>query len=117
MPSTSIETPSSQPIERRLVQKREAALMLSITVRQLDRIRADDPLFPAPVMLGPRKVRFQVEDIDAYIAARKREPMLTPAKPRSVFDLGKGGSTSSLPQSQMGRSAEKVAQSASPSAA
>lgn len=117
MLTTSPGVPPHESLKPLVVQKREAAKMLAMTVRQMDRIRAADPDFPAPIMLGPRKLRFEVSGLEAYLELRKREPMLTPMKPRSVFDLASGGTTNSQPQSQTRRSSEKAAQSATSSAA
>lgn len=54
-----------------VLSARDVAAVLGIGMSTLSRWRLD-PTFPAPIELGPRRVGWRREDLDAWIASRPR---------------------------------------------
>jgi predicted DNA-binding transcriptional regulator AlpA len=63
---------TAPPNSRRWVKKRVVATQLGVTVATVDNWLARDPLFPRPALFGNGAWRFDLDEIDAYVAARKR---------------------------------------------
>jgi len=54
-----------------ILSARDVAAFLGIGMSTLSRWR-QDPTFPAAIELGPRRVGWRREDLDAWIASRPR---------------------------------------------
>lgn len=55
-------------MDKQLLTHKEAAQMLSISLRHFHNLRAEDSRFPKEVRLGKKSVRWRVSDILEYIA-------------------------------------------------
>lgn len=51
-----------------LISKKDAAMMLGISTRSLDKLRSQDDRFPSEIRIMGA-VRWRVTDIEAYIAS------------------------------------------------
>ena len=64
-----------------LLEKKQSADLIGMSLYKFDELRRTDPNFPAPVRLGPRSTRWRRSDLEAYIAALPAAAPLMPPPP------------------------------------
>lgn len=73
--STTVSRSTASPSNNLLLDAREAAALMGISVRLFHKIR---PTLPAPVVLSQRAVRFRRSDLEAHIAALQADSSARP---------------------------------------
>lgn len=69
-----------------LLTRTEVADLFSVSVKTLDRIRRDDPKFPAPVTIAS-SVRWRQTDVERYVQGLAPEPAPTRSRAKSAREL------------------------------
>lgn len=64
-----------------LLEIKQIADLLNLSLFKVNELRRTDPNFPAPVRLGPRSTRYRRSDVEAYVAALPAAAPLMPPPP------------------------------------